>query len=169
MNEKRVRELILRFQGGRRLYFETGSAQGESALWAAQHFDRVVTVEFCEDNYIACLQRFWNDPNIKVISGDSGKLMPALEYMIREPAVVMLDAHYVDDGDDRIAPTGVTPIMQELAALLPNAENHVIFIDDARLFGTVEGYPTEQEIKDLAERWFYNFGIYGDVYMLTKM
>lgn len=169
MNEDIVRHLILRNMGHRTLYFETGSAQGESAAWALQYFDRVITVEFCEDNYVACLQRFWNEPRCMVIRGDSGLLMPALEYRIEEDAVVMLDAHYVDDGDERIAPTGVTPVLQELDALCRNANDHVIFIDDARLFGTVQGYPSEIELSAFARDRLYVTQQQDDVFILNKL
>ena len=82
-------------------------------------------------------ERFKNDTNIRIIQGDSGKVLSDILKDIREQAIFWLDGHYS---------AGITskgekdcPIFEELNAILENQKyNHVLLIDDARCFNGQE-------------------------------
>lgn len=168
MNFSDVYPTLIRLKEHRNIFIETGSAQGDTAAWASNVFRKVVTIEWLEDNYKSCIQRFWDQPDVLVIHGDSAAWMTDIEYKVREDAVWLLDAHWVEDEEEKIAPSGVTPILSELKAILRSDLNHIICIDDARLFGYLNDYPKLEEIVKLAALYGYNLNVIKDILVLKR-
>ncbi|MCZ7616643.1 MAG: hypothetical protein M5T52_24530 [Ignavibacteriaceae bacterium] len=82
---------------------------------------------------------------MEIINGDSGKLLKQLVAKISDPAIFWLDGHY--SGFETAKGDIETPIKQELGAILNSELNHIILIDDARLFIGQNDYPTIEELK----------------------
>jgi len=77
----------------------------------------------------------------EIINGDSGEKIQSLLTEINEPCVFWLDGHY--SGGITAKAEIDTPIMAELDAIFNHKIlNHVILIDDARLFIGENDYPT---------------------------
>ena len=151
-------EEMLEYTSSRRLFVETGSALGYMAEQAALKFEEVWTVEYHEDYYLSTLQRTYSLNNVKVVRGDSATwLLHILSMSGWKNAVLFLDAHSViEDGSDS-APSGVTPVMDELDACLASKLGMTVIIDDRRLFsGNVDGYPSIERIEAFARSRGFN-------------
>ena len=125
---------------------ETGTFQGDMIAAMRDKFDRIYSIELSNELYEKAKERFKSDQHIQLIQGDSGKALEDLMGKINEPALFWLDAHY----SSGITAKGEedTPIYNELRHIF-NAQDleHIIIIDDARLFGTDAAYPTIDELK----------------------
>jgi hypothetical protein len=72
-----------------------------------------------------------------------GTFLPTID----QSALFWLDGHY--SGGDTAKGYEDTPIYRELEHILNDSRNeHVIIIDDARLFGTDPTYPSIEELSD---------------------
>jgi len=157
-NSEEFYDLILSIKADRKVFVETGTAVGETTVWASNHFDQVVSIEFMEDLYRSCIERFWNINNIKLIYGDSGEWIDLFEFNILEPAVWFLDAHNVNRSDG-LMPPSETPIVEELISIFKSSQDHIVVVDDLRLFGTEPGYPTVEDIENLGSRYLFDIEI----------
>ena len=158
--------LVLAEQHGLDVFIETGTADGGTAYWASNHFSHVVTVEYIYSTFLLAFQKYWNVPNLKFVQGDSEFWVPHIAYMVTQPALWFLDAHWVGDGE--VAPSGVTPIVGELDVIMRQESDHVIVVDDARLFGTEAGYPTVDKVKALCINHGFMFSQEGDMFVLRR-
>lgn len=81
-----------------------------------------------------------------VIRGRSEDAMPRLMPLINEPALLWLDAH--EPGTD-------CPLWAELTCVMgsPHVADHVVLIDDARLFGDGPWPPLDEVIERCALYW----------------
>jgi hypothetical protein len=112
-------------------FVETGTFRGDSAAWAAQHFEQVYTIEAHAPLWEAAQNRYSSLSNITFIHGSSPErlriLLPKLDN-----ALFWLDAHWCGKtaGED-----DECPLLAELEAIRERKiANPVILIDDARLF-----------------------------------
>lgn len=116
---------------GARVFVETGTFLGESALWAAKHFDAVHTVEISQHYYDEFLRRPDVPGNTHIYLGDSRARLPEILAKVNSPCVFWLDGHYC--GEHTGDPGQPCPVLEEirLIAAQPDA---ALLIDDARLF-----------------------------------
>lgn len=136
-------------KSGIKTFVETGSGVGQTIAAIRPFVDEVYSIEAHEGCYNTVVNRFADDPKINLYHGDSGKLLKEIIEKV-DSAVVWLDAHYSGEGTALLDKE--TPIVEELKILgqYPEKTFHII-IDDARLFGTVEDYPTVEELEDLCK------------------
>jgi hypothetical protein len=113
------------------VFFETGTFRGQTTIWAAERFDRVITVELSESCYAQSLANIGDRANVTALLGDSRGIMEELVPSL-PPTLFWLDAHYCTF--DTAGENDQCPLLEELAILAPVADQHVILIDDARLF-----------------------------------
>jgi hypothetical protein len=146
MIEKTVAEL------GTKLFIETGSNRGKTALWASALFDHVITIEADEAKYLRTKTTVteWpktRDPkgvrveNIHPYWGDSAIVLPhLLSEHVKEPAIFWLDAHNKTDRP---------PLREELIAVIQHPYDDIIYIDDAQYswMQCYIGWPTMDEIR----------------------
>jgi hypothetical protein len=81
------------------------------------------------------------------LQGDSGNVLNQVLAEISQPALFWLDGHY----SEGITAKGEKecPIIEELSCIFKSKRlNHLILIDDARLFIGRNDYPTIQELTD---------------------
>lgn len=136
---------------GTRNFVETGTYHGQTAHWAAQHFELVHTIERSQDLHAAATQALAACPNVQVHHGDSRVVLPGvLKSLGSEPALVYLDGHW--SGGVTAGKGDECPLMEELA-LLACRQNDILLIDDARFFLSAPGgqhnpaqWPTMVEI-----------------------
>jgi hypothetical protein len=141
-----IREYATRYQT--RLFVETGTYFGEAVNANLHRFDRIYSIELGEELYKQAADRFKRWTHVKILPGDSAKVLPSLLKEIREPAVFWLDGHY----SAGITAKGEqdTPIEAELEAILTHpVKGHVILIDDARCFDGTNKYPSLSQTRDL--------------------
>lgn len=154
---KEKREIIESFrkQYGVSKLIETGTFLGDTVAYFKSRFEYVYSIELSEELHRDAAERFKNDANVRIIHGDSGLILKTLIKEINSTALFWLDGHYSSEfyiGDKfiRTAKSNkVTPIIQELEAVLSDRNHHVILIDDARLFTGESDYPKLEEVAAL--------------------
>lgn len=127
-------------------FVETGTYKGETSRWAAGEFERVYTTEAYPPYWEKAKARHADCQNIEFILGDSRtQLKPILDKLDR-PALFWLDAHWMGSLEiGNATPGGECPLREELDALNQSDHNHIILIDDARLFVGRPGAPFDEK------------------------
>lgn len=113
-------------------FIETGTYRGDTAAWAAGFFARVTTIELSSEYFAAAQRRFRDQPDVRVLSGDSSDVLGALIPTLSTPSFFWLDAHW--SGLDTAGREAECPLLAELALLNAASATHVVLVDDARLF-----------------------------------
>lgn len=126
---------------------ETGTYMGTMVEAQKKIFKKIFSIELGVDLFKDATKRFKKDKNITIVHGDSGKVLPEILLKINEPAIFWLDGHYS---------AGITakgekdcPIFEELNAIFDSKKfNHILLIDDARLFVGKGDYPTIDKLTE---------------------
>lgn len=118
-------------------FIETGSMEGWTMNVASIHgFEVMHGIELMQRYYDFSLELQKDKPNVHFWLGESPDILPKLVENLTEPATFWLDAHASGPGIPG-GKYGACPLVQELQAInLSPCKNHVIMIDDTRLFGT---------------------------------
>ena len=119
---------------------ETGTYLGDMVEAQKRYFNKVYSIELSNELYSQAVDRFGQDSNVEIILGDSGQKLKELLEIIKEPALFWLDGHY--SAGFTAKGNLNTPIIEELRTVLTNGKEHVILIDDARLFTGEDDYPS---------------------------
>lgn len=147
-----------------RTMIETGTYAG-GTVWAMKdRFDSIFSIELSERLARRASRRFRSFPHIRILQGDSGSVLPGLLSRISTRCLFWLDGHY-SAGITALG-DAATPVMQELRTILDHRiENHVILVDDARLFVGSGGFPGVQELRGLVSvhRPDWDFSVRNDV------
>ncbi len=114
------------------VFVETGTHYGETALWAAKNFNKVITVEFSKQIYDEILKRHSQVKNIEFLFGHSKEQIQSVVPKLKEPALFWLDAHW--SGGITYGKEDECPLLKELQIINNSEFDHFILIDDARLF-----------------------------------
>ncbi len=149
-------------------FVETGTHLGDTLAYIAQEKSvHVTSIELDEAYYRAAKQRFARYPNVTLLQGDSGKLLPELVRHGKTPALFWLDGHY--SGGDTAKGELDTPVIAELQAILDSPlKGHVILIDDARCFDGTRGYPHLDRLLETAGlKNTYHIEVSTDIIRLT--
>jgi len=130
------------------IFVETGTLLGDTTAFFQGKFEELYTIELDHAMSEAAKERFSQTRKVKVLEGDSGQLLNSLLSGINRACLFWLDAHYSNPqtarGDQE------TPILSEVETILSHPiRDHLILIDDARLFKGKNDYPTLQELNDL--------------------
>ncbi len=128
-------------------FIETGTFMGDTSFVMKDYFKSVDTIELDEKLAQRATQRFASIPNVKVWQGDSGKVISDVLGTLDAQTVALfyLDGHF--SGGITAKADLYTPISKELDAIFEHSKNHVIFIDDARLFfSNQQDYPPFDEL-----------------------
>jgi hypothetical protein len=136
-----TREIIRKFKKSHACFIETGTYDGDTAMWAIEEgFSSVFTIEVSEERYLLAMKRFVKHPNVHVLKGHSPVVLSYLLSELVEPAFFWLDAH-PDWGD--------TPLIDELQVIGNHQiKDHTILIDDMRNMGLSLFNTTKQRIYD---------------------
>lgn len=124
--------LQLRDLTGATVFVETGTYQGGTARWAANHFEKVFTVEQSQSLFNQYSQHLADIHNVTALCGDSRLLLQGiLEEIGNHKAIFWLDSHWF--GGETAGQSDQCPLLGELACLRERSGD-VLLIDDARLF-----------------------------------
>jgi hypothetical protein len=124
---------------------ETGTLYGGTLHALKSNFKTLISIEISHELFILAKSRFKTFKHIKLYEGDSSVILPLILNDIKQKCLFWLDGHY--SGDNTGRGDLITPIYKELEAIYRNARNHIILIDDARLFVGKDDYPTLDELK----------------------
>ncbi|MEP6645466.1 MAG: hypothetical protein ABJC12_00135 [Saprospiraceae bacterium] len=128
-------------KSGYHVFIETGTFLGDMVEAQKDRFNKIISIELAGHLYRKAKKRFRNNEKVTIVQGDSGKVLPEILNNIHEPVVFWLDGHYsagVTAKGDKSC-----PIYEEIDAIFnrKNQFNHIILIDDARLFTGKRDYP----------------------------
>ena len=136
------RERLAAFAHRYETFIETGTYLGETAAAMAKVYRQVHTVEIHDELYYNAAERLRQHGNVTTHHGNSSDILPTILAKIDGPAVFWLDAHYSGPKTGRITKSQQTPIEEELSQIFATGSSeHLIFIDDARLFVGKDSYP----------------------------
>ena len=140
-------ELVLLIKSNAKVstFIETGTYQGDTTIWAAKHFEKVVTIERSRALFELVSEKYEHVENAKFLFGDSRSILGVILSEIREPAILWLDAHWC--SGDSYGEHDQCPIIEEIGAIVATGMDHSILIDDARLFLSPPPLP------NLIEQW----------------
>lgn len=106
---------------GARTFVETGTDSGTTIEIFRHLVPQVYSIELDPVSYLNARRRFVNCPEVTLLHGDSGELLPQILPKLEEPVLFWLDAHTADyEG----------PIEKELDTILASGISGVILIDD---------------------------------------
>lgn len=148
---------------------ETGTYFGEMVEAQRNNFKKIYSIELSEKLFARAKKRFKSFPHITILQGDSGDVLNKLIGEIDRPALFWLDGHY--SGGITAHGNKECPVPEELNAILNSKIDHVILIDDARLFNGAHDYPTLEEIRTLNVKGGkeYKLEIDTDIIRLTPV
>jgi hypothetical protein len=143
LKQRAVREYARRY--GLRTLIETGTYYGEMIAAVKSDFERVFSIEFDAELARRAARRFAGDARVRILEGDSQKVLPALLKSISEPALFWLDAGYWGWADLARDPERLSVEVE--AALSHPVKGHVVMMDDARMLDGRNGAPTFEELR----------------------
>ncbi len=129
-----LREIGLALQNELKLttFIETGTYKGQTTRWASENFKKVVTIEASPHFHERAKRLFKDIKNIRCIFGDSADKLSGTIKRLKKPVLFYLDAHYCAHEKSVL---GIEcPLLAELEAIRDTGVDHVILIDDARMF-----------------------------------
>ena len=126
------KELIttLQQQHGIQSFVESGTYYGETAIWASDLFDSVVTIERSEEIFQKIDKA--QHPGIQFICGDTRQTLQKIVPALPRPALFWLDAHW--SGGQTYGAQDECPLLGELEIINAALPEHFLLIDDARFF-----------------------------------
>jgi hypothetical protein len=142
-------DIIKKYQesSGYSTLIETGTYLGDMIEAQRKNFKELYSIELSKTLWEKAVRRFSNFNNIKILQGDSSKILKSLIKELDVPVIFWLDAHYS---------AGLTakgnkdcPVYEEIDAIFSRKElDHIILLDDAREFIGFNDYPTIEELKN---------------------
>lgn len=155
-----------------KVFIETGTYMGDTVDFLKHDFELLYSIELNDELAAKSTERFSKESKIKIVHGDSATQLSSILSVINSPVVFWLDGHYSSEfqvGDeDIVTARGAkdTPIMEELQHISNHSvKNHVILIDDARLFNGTNDYPAKDIVREFVKEKFPNhhFSIKKDI------
>lgn len=133
---------------------ETGTFLGDMIYFNRKKFKKIISIELSEELFQRAVLRFKEVKNIKLLLGDSGTVLPEILKSIDGPVIFWLDGHYSSEfkGVQTAKGEKECPILEELEPILKSRFNHIILIDDARMFEGINDYPTESELFEFIKK-----------------
>lgn len=113
-------------------FIETGTYFGNTLDWASRNFSVALSIEWSQAYYEAAKQRFAGAPNVELLHGDSKNVLAHILPKLETSALFWLDSHY--SGATTAGADDQCPVLGEIAAIHTSPLEHVVLIDDARLF-----------------------------------
>ncbi len=114
------------------IFVETGTYMGGTSVWASDHFKKVITIENSRSIFEKTSNRYKNVENIDFLYGNSKEHLKNIVLSLDEVAIFWLDAHW--SGGETYGINDECPLIEEIKIINNTKLNHIILIDDARLF-----------------------------------
>ncbi len=123
---------------------ETGTYKGGAVTHLLHDFASIYTIELDDDLYRRAHIYFADMNNVFCFHGDSSIELEKITAGIHQEAIFWLDGHY--SGGITAKGKKETPILEELKFILSRKKRDIILIDDVRLFGHEQDYPTLEKL-----------------------
>jgi hypothetical protein len=151
-----------------KVFIESGTNTGDTVAFLENEFEHVYTIELAETYAQAAKKRFAEKSNVTVIQGDSATEIKNILGDISSSCMFWLDGHY-SQGDTAKGELD-TPILAELSSCLTHGNQHLILIDDARLFIGRHDYPTLFQLKKFVQEKNPAYSVYvqKDIIILSN-
>jgi len=155
------------------IFVESGTYIGDTAYHASYCFEQVHSVELSPSLYAQAVNRFADNQKIFLYQGDTVVVFPRILKNIKSKIVFWLDGHF--SGGSTARGEIDTPIMQELKIIKESGlSDSIILIDDIRLFGIANDYPSVLEVYKYIKtiNSLYRIEIIGDIliaYLETEL
>lgn len=144
IKQKTIRNYVKKYKI--KTFIETGTYEGKMIEAVKKNFENIYSIELDKTLYEKARIKFENEKHIKIIQGDSGEILKKVLEDIKESCLFWLDGHY--SGGTTAKGNSETPIYKELETIFSHKiKNHIILIDDARLFVGKNDYPTVEDFK----------------------
>jgi len=126
-------------------FIETGTFLGDTVRLAVEAgYKKVHSTELNPDLFSAAVKDFSNNSRVQIWLGDSVDVLPEILENMTTPGTFWLDAHA--SGHLVGGKSGGSPVLDELRIIKKNGiQEHTIFIDDRRLFGSAEWSGVKEE------------------------
>ena len=151
------------------LFVETGTYLAFMIDAMKDNFRELYSLELSQTLFERAVNKYVNYPHIHFLHGDSAIILPELLKKLNQPCLFWLDGHY--SGGVTMKADIETPIIAELKAILDHQiKNHIILIDDARLFNGTNDYPTIANLRIFLQQYsskFY-FEIEQDIIVIIR-
>jgi len=116
-------------------FVETGTHYGGTIDNINDTFNQIYSIELSELHYNFCKNKFYNEPKINLILGDSSIKLKEIVTQLNDNCIFFLDGHW--SGGNTAKGLKDCPIIEELESIQNNFNKQaLIIIDDFRLFGT---------------------------------
>jgi len=113
-------------------FIETGCYMGRGIQAALDvGFKKIYSIELSDRFYDLCSIKFKNNPQVKIIKGDSATVLGQLLSEIKDETTFWLDGHFSGEGTAR----GLfsSPLLEELRQIKDHdIKTHTIIVDDLR-------------------------------------
>jgi hypothetical protein len=140
-----------------KMLVETGSYLGDTVRALRGRFELIASIEIAPALAEPLQREFAGDKSVRIILGDSGKMLSNLLIGTRKQAVFWLDAHY--SGGPTLG-EGYVPIFAELDTIAQLAHpQHAVLIDDVRDFTGKDSYPTAGRIVEHLRKAGYRVAV----------
>lgn len=135
---------------------ETGTYYGDTIQANIGNFKHLYSIELDPALFTKAQEKFQHLNHVHLFHGDSAELLFEIVKSISQPILFWLDGHY--SGGDTAKGPADTPIMSELGHILRAPDfQHVILIDDARMFGSDPAYPSKDCVYEFVGSFRSNF------------
>lgn len=124
-------------------FIETGTFEGKTTIWAAEHFERVATVENARTIYERTSARLAHLSNVRFLFGHSKDVLGDVVSSLQGPSLFWLDGHW--SGGDTYGEGDECPVLDEIRLADQSPHEHFLLIDDARLFVAPPPHPHRAE------------------------
>lgn len=154
------------------IFIETGTFLGDTIEFFKNNFKELYSIELSKDLAERATKRFNADHHIKIIQGNSATELKSILAKITSQCIFWLDGHYSTEfwlGDEYIITAKGdknTPILKELSQIADHSlKDHIILIDDARLFIGKSDYPSIAKLKKFISKKMplHGFEIKNDI------
>jgi hypothetical protein len=150
-----------------RILIETGTYYGEMVAAMRNDFEQIYSIEYDPGLAREATRKFELDSRVRILEGDSARVLPELLKSIAEPALFWLDAGYW--GWEKL---GRDPqrLSVEVESILAHAvKGHVILMDDARCLNGQNGALTLTEFQSRVGARFsgHAFEVKHDIVRIT--
>jgi len=157
-----------------KIIVETGTYLGAMIWNVKDHFSKIYTIELAPELAQNAREKFEIFKHVQVIEGDSGLKLAEVVKELYGDSIFWLDGHY--SGGITARGDMDAPISNELTTIIDDihlGRNHIILIDDARLFTEPTKYTGYIKYEDLI-KWVkkslpnYGVKIEEDVIIISK-
>ena len=159
IKQKVIQELQIQY--GIDVFIESGTYKGDMLKAQIKYFKKLYSIELDEALYLQATTTFRDVNKVQIYQGDSGEVIEEILDNINERALFWLDGHY-DFTPITAQGSEVCPVLRELDKISKKNLQHIILIDDYRLFKKRNGYPEFAEVENFIEDKFKNYRVLVD-------